>query len=899
MNRSYRSLWNDRTGTFVAVAENTTSTGKKSSLGATAIPGNRSFALKWLAVSLMLAFGPNVYALPVGGVVTAGGAIIGDSVAGKTTITQSSQNVAINWQSFSIGATEAVQFVQPNSSSVALNRVLGADPSSILGSMSANGKVFLVNPNGILFGKGAQVNVGGLVASTLNISDSDFMAGKYQFSGSSGAAVLNQGSINADGGYVALLGANVGNDGTIVARLGTVALAVGNAITLDVAGDGLLNVTVNQGAVNALVQNGGLIQADGGQVLLTAKAAGTLFLSAVNNTGVIQAQTIENRNGTIRLLGDMQGGTVNVGGTLDASGMGAGQTGGSVTVTGHHVGLFGGHINASGDAGGGTVLIGGDYQGKNPAVQNASATYMSADSTITADAITNGDGGKVILWSDESTRAYGSITARGGALGGNGGLIETSGHWLDVWGVSINAGAPNGKGGMWLLDPADVTISAAADSNGIIAGGVFAPTSGSATANVDSGLLQVLLNAGTSVTITTTNTGVQGAPASGLGDINVNAVLTWTSGGLNSTLTLNAGGNVNINSAINATQGNLVVCCGIDINVNAPITMVRGSMLLSAGRNVNQLAAITSTDGNIAMCAGGDINVTAAMSSTRGTVIADRSLASLGVQQGLTFSAGNAATGPGLAGGGGAVNITPPGGTVTVVQSAVVGEEVPVMVIYNPLTYGAAVIDYSLKFTTFNPLTVRRLVFPSGANKVADGTTTATFTSFKPDINGLVPGGGGLTLAGGIANYDTTAAGVNKPITYSGFTLGGASAGFALPTGCCGSITRTTGTITAAALPVVPPLPPGVLPVLPTDTIAALASFPEELLRAEENITPYASLLAGTSVMPRVELAGLPLQLISVAPVVVPPPPPVVEEEAPPIYVPPVPPALPLKQDRN
>ena len=135
------------------------------------------------------------------------------------------------------------------------------------------------------------MNVGGLVASTLNITDGDFMAGKYNFTGAGNGTVLNQGSINADGGYVALLGANVGNEGVISARLGTVALAAGNAMTLDVAGDGLLNVTVNQGAVNALVQNGGLIQADGGQVLLTAQAAGTCSQSAVNNTGVIQAQT--------------------------------------------------------------------------------------------------------------------------------------------------------------------------------------------------------------------------------------------------------------------------------------------------------------------------------------------------------------------------------------------------------------------------------------------------------------------------------------------------------------------------------------------------------------------------------------------------------------------------------
>jgi hypothetical protein len=465
-----------------------------------------------------------------------------------------------------------------------------------------------------------------------------------------------------------------------------------------------------------------------------------------------------------------------------------------------------------------------------------------------------------------------------------------------VAGINISASASNGKPGMWLLDPADVTISAAADSSGLIVGGFFAPTTGSATANVDSGLLQVLLNAGTSVTITTTNTGIAGAPPSGRGDINVNAVLTWSLVGAapNSTLTLNAAGDVNINSAINPTQGNLVVCCGRDVNVNAPITMVRGSMLLSAGRDVNQFAAITSTDGNIAMCAGRDINVTAAMSSTRGTVIADRSLASLGVLQGLTFTAGNAATGPGLAGGGGAVNITPPGGTVTVVQSAVVGEEVPVRVIYNPLNYVAAAINYSISFTTFNPLTVQRLVFPGGANKVFDGSTTATFTSLQGSP-------AGVTLAG-TGTFASTGPGVNIPITYSGLALGGASAGFALPAGCCGAVTTTFGDITAL-IPVVPP----VVVVPPAVVVAPLAVILEQAL-VQETVSPnIAPVLPGLSLavleggirMPPILVADatpVPTQAVGVAPPVEAIPIAVPPELPPPVYVPPV---RPRKPDRN
>lgn len=305
--------------------------------------GARRHAIHALSGALLLAIAATAHAGdpvggPVGGVVAAGGANIASN-GFNTTITQSTSNVVINWQGFSIGTGHTVQFVQPGSSSVALNRVLGADPSVILGTLTSNGKVFLLNPNGILFGKGASVNVGGLVASTMKIADGDFMAGKYAFTDAGTGSIVNQGNINAaDGGYVALMGRSVSNQGAISARLGTVALAAGEAVTLDVAGDGLLNVSVSQGAMNALAENGGMIRADGGRVLLTAQAAGNLLNTVVNNTGVIQAQTIENRNGTILLLGDMQTGTLNVGGTLDASAPGGGN-GGFIETSAAHVNI--------------------------------------------------------------------------------------------------------------------------------------------------------------------------------------------------------------------------------------------------------------------------------------------------------------------------------------------------------------------------------------------------------------------------------------------------------------------------------------------------------------------------------------------------------------------------------
>ena len=335
MNRIYRSIWNQATGAYSAVSENVKSAGKRSMPGSAG--GGAHFALKSMAAALMLGYGSLALAGPTGGTVVAGHANIGGA-PGSTVINQGSQNAVINWANFNINQGESVKFVQPNSNAVALNRVLGSDGTTILGNLSANGKVFIVNPNGVLFGQGASVNTAGLVASTLDINNADFMAGNYKFTGNGSGRVLNQGSISAPGGYVALLGAHVSNEGTINARLGSVALAAGRAITLDVAGDGLLNVTVDQGAVGALVQNGGLIQADGGSVVMTAQAAGDLLKTVVNNTGIIEAHTIDTRGGSIKLLGDMQSGTVNAGGTLDASAPTGGK-GGFIDTSAAHVKL--------------------------------------------------------------------------------------------------------------------------------------------------------------------------------------------------------------------------------------------------------------------------------------------------------------------------------------------------------------------------------------------------------------------------------------------------------------------------------------------------------------------------------------------------------------------------------
>lgn len=323
MNRIFRLIWNRRLAMYVPAPESGRARGKGAGL------------LCGIGAVLLSALSLGASAMPAGGQVSAGQGNIGQNGSAMT-VNQQSPNLSINWQSFGIGPAESVSFSQPSASAIALNRVLGANPSQILGRLSSNGQVWLLNPNGVLFGGGAQVNVGGLVASTLSISDADFLAGRRTFSGI-GGSVTNQGTISAAaGGHVALLGGKVSNEGVIQARLGTVALGAGNQITLDFAGDKLLNLQVDQGAVNALAQNKQLIQAEGSTVLLSARAATALMATVVNNAGIIEARTIDTQNGTIKLLGGLEGGTVQVGGTLDASAPNGGD-GGFIETSGAHV----------------------------------------------------------------------------------------------------------------------------------------------------------------------------------------------------------------------------------------------------------------------------------------------------------------------------------------------------------------------------------------------------------------------------------------------------------------------------------------------------------------------------------------------------------------------------------
>ncbi|AFJ01677.1 Filamentous hemagglutinin [Methylophaga frappieri] len=457
-----------------AVGENSKGR-KKCKVGASKASG------RLIASGALTLLSANVFAadLPTNGVVVSGQVAI-EQQANVMNVTQSSNKAAVNWQSFDVGKNNTVNFVQPSATSAILNRVIGSDVSSIQGAINANGQVFLINPNGILFTPSAQVNVGALVASTLNISNEDFNSGNYVFAGDSSSAIINQGNIQtADGGYVAFIAAKIENIGNITANNGEVLMGAGAKVTLDMGGP--VKLEVEQGAIDSLIANGGAIQADGGMVYLSAKAAGDLASSVINHTGIVEASSLSSVGGEIILEGD------------------------NISLA------AGSELNATGATGGGDILVGGDWQGTGD-MRQAVSVDMAATASIDASATQYGDGGKVVLWSDVAnaesvTSVSGDITASAGAEGGNGGKVETSGYLLKTSGVSLDLTAEKGSGGLWLLDPTNITISGSATT----AGATPLPNyeSNVDSSNVLNSDIVNQLNSGTSVTIQTGSGGAQ------------------------------------------------------------------------------------------------------------------------------------------------------------------------------------------------------------------------------------------------------------------------------------------------------------------------------------------------------------------------------------------------------
>jgi trimeric autotransporter adhesin len=498
MNHIYRLCWNRSLARWVVTSE----LSRRATRGSG--PRKRSAKLLQTTALAVLASGAyTAWAGPTGGqIVTGSGQIL--QSGSTTTIQQNSQNLSLNWQSFNVGAQETVRFVQPNANSLAVNRIFSASGSEILGHLNANGQVWLINPNGVLFGQQAQVNVGGLVASTLDlVDDPGSSSDTRKFRGDSSASVVNKGNITAaPGGYVALMGHQVSNQGVIRAQLGTVALGAGSAQTLTFSGNHLLHLQVDQSALNDLVENGKLIEANGGQVFMTAGAKDSVLASVVNNTGVIQAQTVENHNGTIVLLGGGAG-TANVDGTLDASAP-AGGNGGSIETSGATVNINpSATITASAPGGrAGTWLV----DPKDLTIDSTAAasirtslnngTNVTEQTTATtasgAGQINNSGSGNItvssaITWSNPATTltldAYNAIDVNA-MINGSGQVVMTAGG-----NITLGAASPVlGQAGVTLKTTANFINNAGAGAISVGSGARWLVYSTNPTQDTTGGL---------------------------------------------------------------------------------------------------------------------------------------------------------------------------------------------------------------------------------------------------------------------------------------------------------------------------------------------------------------------------------------------------------------------------
>lgn len=401
------------------------------------------------------------HTLPSSGNVTAGAATITQNTPTSIEIQQGSNRAVIDWQSFDIGANELATFLQPGADSITLNRIANGLPTEILGQLKANGQIFIMNNNGVILGNNAQVDVGSLLATSSNLNNADFMNGAPLLSFTAGnnpnAQVINNGNITvADGGLIALVAPSVTNNGVLTARLGKVSLAAGEAFTLDLYGDQLVKLAVDGDLTESKVTQNGTINATAGVVALTASQAADALNNIVNMEGHIHANSLSTQNGRI-ILGTTEG-YARVNGTLSAQGIEDSTAGGIIKVTGKQVLLSNNaNLSTSGHSGGGTINVGGNYQGKGP-LPNAEQTAVLPNAQLESNATHTGDGGRIIVWADQATQYYGTATAEGGVQSGNGGFIEVSGKEGLVFQGDASTRAANGEIGTLLLDPRDIFI---------------------------------------------------------------------------------------------------------------------------------------------------------------------------------------------------------------------------------------------------------------------------------------------------------------------------------------------------------------------------------------------------------------------------------------------------------
>jgi filamentous hemagglutinin family protein len=413
---------------------------------------NTRFRRKAVALGVAMAIASSAYANPTGMSVVAGQATA-QTIGNLMQITNT-PGAILNWQQFNIDVGQTTQFIQQNTASQVFNRVTGGDVSQILGTLQSNGQVFLINPAGVFFGQGAVVDTAGFLASTLAASNTDLLNGHLRFNDSTGTAgnIVNQGSLTThSGGSIVLLAPSIENSGIIHAD-GEVLLAAGHSVTIVDMRHPTIGLTVAAKEGDKVVNLGQIISKNA-----------SLFSHLVKNSGVVEATGAQvGEGGVIRFIAQ---GDALVGGQLLAEGS-SGQ-GGEIDITGQRVAVLeGARISADGATGGGTVHVGGGWKGQDASLANAQQTVVQANTQISANATANGNGGEVVVWADGHTVVDSEVQAKGGALGGNGGRIETSGKQSLAVHVAANTSAAQGEAGQWLIDPANLTIVDQIPQNG-------------------------------------------------------------------------------------------------------------------------------------------------------------------------------------------------------------------------------------------------------------------------------------------------------------------------------------------------------------------------------------------------------------------------------------------------
>ncbi len=691
-------------------------------------------SLSIVAAAVAAAFAGAVNAqqavLPANPTVASGQVSVSSPGARQLVVNQQSSRAVVNWNSFSVGAGAQVNFVQPGSDSAILNRVTGATPSSIAGQINARGQVFLVNPNGIEITPTGTVRAAGATLSTLDIADADFLSGRLSFvGGGASATVSNRGSIvGTSGGFAALLGGQVSNDGRIEVPLGRIGVGSAERATLDLLGSRFLQVAVPTASMSegrALVEVAGSMSAEGGRIEVSAATAREALRQAVNIPGSLDAHSVAGHRGDI-VLSAGSGGSAMISGTLDVSSADA--TGGSVTVTADSITLQHARIDASGATGGGIVLLGGGAQGQGP-LPRARQLQVGADAVVNADAARDGAGGHVVLWSDAQTDFLGQISARGAGPQGAGGFAEVSSHGvLRFAGVADLRGAP-GRTGNLLLDPFDVTISTGADT-----GACCTATANSTVINTTT-----LSNALASANVTV-STGAAGAQN---GDITVANAVSWNSG---NTLTLTAARDINVNAAISG-NGGLQLNAGRDIGVTANLATNGGAMGLNASGAVSINGATLDTGG-------GTLNVTG---TTTDPLSAGISLKGVTVNAGSGTISGTSDVGNGLFLLGTAITTS---GNLSI--SGVADSNNAVWVEAGTLSLastGAGVLSLQGTSNTF-----RGIRMNTGTSLVTDGTVQLSGTSLVSNAGFSLKGSNTITVNSGNTTITGTATGAFNAI---------------------------------------------------------------------------------------------------------------------------------------